>query len=193
MKKIILIDNYDSFTFNLYHYLSSLKVSVDVIRNDQITSKEILKKRYNKIVISPGPGNPNQSGNCLKIVKSLYKKIPILGVCLGHQSIGQAFGAKIVKASKIMHGKTSKVSNLGSKIFKGLPSSFEATRYHSLVIKNGTLPKNFRVISETIDNKKNVIMGIEHKNYPCYGVQFHPESIASVPFGKKIMKNFLNL
>ena len=110
-----------------------------------------------------------------------------------HQSIGQAFGAKIIKASKIMHGKTSKISNLGSKIFKGLPTSFEATRYHSLVIKNGTLPKNFKVISETIDDKKNVIMGIEHKNYPCYGVQFHPESIASVPFGKKIMKNFLNL
>ena len=109
MKKIVLIDNYDSFTFNLYHYLSSLKVHVDVIRNDKITSKEILKRKYNKIVISPGPGNPNQSGNCLKIVKSLYKKIPILGVCLGHQIIGQVFGSKIVQARKLMHGKTSKI------------------------------------------------------------------------------------
>jgi len=109
MKKIILIDNYDSFTFNLYHYLSSLKVDVKVIRNDKITSEEILKRKYNKIVISPGPGNPNQSGNCLKIVKSLYKKIPILGVCLGHQIIGQVFGSKIVQAKKVMHGKTSKI------------------------------------------------------------------------------------
>ncbi len=109
MKKIILIDNYDSFTFNLYHYLSSLKVNVDVIRNDKITSDDILKRKYNKIVISPGPGNPNQSGNCLKIVKTLYKKIPILGVCLGHQIIGQVFGSKIVQAKKLMHGKTSKI------------------------------------------------------------------------------------
>ena len=109
MNKIILIDNYDSFTFNLYHYLSSLKVNVDVIRNDQITSKEILKKKYNKIVISPGPGNPNQSGNCLRIVKSLHKKIPILGVCLGHQIIGQVFGSKIIQAKRLMHGKTSKI------------------------------------------------------------------------------------
>tara|TARA_B100000609_G_scaffold69817_1_gene55504 strand:- start:128 stop:523 length:396 start_codon:yes stop_codon:yes gene_type:complete len=118
MKKIILIDNYDSFTFNLYHYLSSLKVYVDVIRNDQITSKEILKKRYNKIVISPGPGNPNQSGNCLKIVKSLYKKIPILGVCLGHQIIGQVFGSKIVQAKRLMHGKTSKIMSKKTGILK---------------------------------------------------------------------------
>ena len=109
MKKIILIDNYDSFTFNLYHYLSSLKVKVDVIRNDQINSKDIIDEKYNKIVISPGPGNPNQSGNCLKIVKSLYKKIPILGVCLGHQIIGQVFGSKIVQTRKLMHGKTSKI------------------------------------------------------------------------------------
>ena len=118
MKKIILIDNYDSFTFNLYHYLSSLKVKVDVIRNDQITSNEILKRKYNKIVISPGPGNPDQSGNCLKIVKSLYKKIPILGVCLGHQIIGQVFGSKIIQAKKLMHGKTSKIISKKLGIFK---------------------------------------------------------------------------
>ncbi len=190
---ILLIDNYDSFTYNLVHYVEELGHNVQVYRNDKISLKKIAKLNPKKIIISPGPCTPNEAGICLDLVKRFYDKMPILGVCLGHQSIGQAFGAKIIKASKIMHGKTSKVSNLGSKIFKGLPKSFEATRYHSLVIKNGTLPKNFRVISETIDNKKNVIMGIEHENYPCYGVQFHPESIASVPFGKKIMKNFLNL
>ena len=190
---ILLIDNYDSFTYNLVHYVEELGHNVQVYRNDKISLKKIEKLNPKKIIISPGPCTPNEAGICLDLVKKFYDKMPILGVCLGHQSIGQAFGAKIIKASKIMHGKTSKVSNLGSKIFKGLPTSFEATRYHSLVIKNGTLPKNFRVISETIDNKKNVIMGIEHENYPCYGVQFHPESIASVPFGKKIMKNFLNL
>jgi len=190
---ILLIDNYDSFTYNLVHYVEELGHKVQVYRNDKISLKKISKLNPKKIIISPGPCTPNEAGICLDLVKRFYDKMPILGVCLGHQSIGQAFGAKIIKASKIMHGKTSKVSNLGSKIFKGLPSSFEATRYHSLVIENGTLPKNFRVISETIDNKKNVIMGIEHENYPCYGVQFHPESIASVPFGKKIMKNFLNL
>ncbi len=190
---ILLIDNYDSFTYNLVHYVEELGHNVQVYRNDKISLKKIVKLNPKKIIISPGPCTPNDAGICLDLVKRFYDKMPILGVCLGHQSIGQAFGAKIIKASKIMHGKTSKVSNLGSKIFKGLPTSFEATRYHSLVIKNGTLPKNFRVISETIDNKKNVIMGIEHENYPCYGVQFHPESIASVPFGKKIMKNFLNL
>ena len=190
---ILLIDNYDSFTYNLVHYVEELGYNVQVYRNDKISLKKIEKLNPKKIIISPGPCTPNEAGICLDLVKRFYNKMPILGVCLGHQSIGQAFGAKIIKAGKIMHGKTSKVSNLGSKIFKGLPSSFEATRYHSLVIKNGTLPKNFRVISETIDNKKNVIMGIEHENYPCYGVQFHPESIASVPFGKKIMKNFLNL
>ena len=190
---ILLIDNYDSFTYNLVHYVEELGHNVQVYRNDKISLKKIAKLNPKKIIISPGPCTPNEAGICLDLIKRFYDKIPILGVCLGHQSIGQAFGAKIIKASKIMHGKTSKISNLGSKIFKGLPSSFEATRYHSLVIKNGTLPKNFRVISETIDNKKNVIMGIEHEDYPCYGVQFHPESIASVPFGKKIMKNFLNL
>ena len=190
---ILLIDNYDSFTYNLVHYVEELGHNVEVYRNDKISLKKISKLDPKKIIISPGPCTPNEAGICLDLVKKFYDKMPILGVCLGHQSIGQAFGAKIIKASKIMHGKTSKISNLGSKIFKGLPTSFEATRYHSLVIKNGTLPKNFKVISETIDDKKNVIMGIEHKNYPCYGVQFHPESIASVPFGKKIMKNFLNL
>ena len=143
--KIILIDNYDSFTFNLYHYLSSLKVKVDVIRNDKITDKQIVKEKYNKIVISPGPGNPNQSGNCIKIVKSLYKRIPILGVCLGHQIIGQVFGSKIIQAKKLMHGKTSIIESNMSGVLKNLPSRFEATRYHSLIIDKETLSKDLEI------------------------------------------------
>ena len=189
MKKIILIDNYDSFTFNLYHYLSSLKVKVDVIRNDQITSNEILKKKYNKIVISPGPGNPDQSGNCLKIVKSLYKKIPILGVCLGHQIIGQVFGSKIVQAKKLMHGKTSKIISKKSGILKNLPKSFEATRYHSLIIDKKTLSKHLEI---TAESKDGLVMGVQHKKYNVHGVQFHPESIKT-KLGIKILKNFIRL
>ena len=189
MKKIILIDNYDSFTFNLYHYLSSLKVKVDVIRNDQITSNEILKRKYNKIVISPGPGNPDQSGNCLKIVKSLYKKIPILGVCLGHQIIGQVFGSKIVQAKKLMHGKTSKIISKKVGILKNLPKSFEATRYHSLIIDKKTLSKHLEI---TAESKDGLVMGVQHKKYNVHGVQFHPESIKT-KLGIKILKNFIRL
>ena len=189
MKKIILIDNYDSFTFNLYHYLSSLKVKVDVIRNDQITSNEILKRKYNKIVISPGPGNPDQSGNCLKIVKSLYKKIPILGVCLGHQIIGQVFGSKIVQAKKLMHGKTSKIISKKLGILRNLPKSFEATRYHSLIIDKKTLSKHLEI---TAESKDGLVMGVQHKKYNVHGVQFHPESIKT-KLGIKILKNFIRL
>ena len=189
MKKIILIDNYDSFTFNLYHYLSSLKVFVDVIRNDKISSKEILKRRYNKIVISPGPGNPNQSGNCLKIVKSLYKKIPILGVCLGHQIIGQVFGSKIIQARKLMHGKTSKITSKKNGILKNLPKTFEATRYHSLIIDKKTLSNDLEITAET---KDGLIMGVQHKKYDVHGVQFHPESIKT-KLGIKILKNFIRI
>ena len=189
MRKIILIDNYDSFTFNLYHYLSSLKVNVDVIRNDKISSKEILKKKYNKIVISPGPGNPNQSGNCLKIVKSLYKKVPILGVCLGHQIIGQVFGSKIIQAKKLMHGKTSKIISKKIGILKNLPKNFEATRYHSLIIDKNSLSKDLEVTAET---KDGLIMGIQHKKYDVHGVQFHPESIKTKT-GIKILKNFIRI
>ena len=189
MRKIILIDNYDSFTFNLYHYLSSLKVNVDVIRNDKISSKEILKKKYNKIVISPGPGNPNQSGNCLKIVKSLYKKLPILGVCLGHQIIGQVFGSKIVQARKLMHGKTSKIISRRTGILKNLPKTFEATRYHSLIIEKKSLAKDLEITAET---KDGLIMGVKHKKYHVHGVQFHPESIKT-KLGIKILKNFIRI
>ena len=189
MKKIILIDNYDSFTFNLYHYLSSLNVDVDVIRNDKISSTDIIKKRYNKIVISPGPGNPNQSGNCLKIVKSLYKKIPILGVCLGHQIIGQVFGSKIIQAKKLMHGKTSKILSKKTGILKNLPKTFEATRYHSLIIDKKSLSKDLEITAET---KDGLIMGVRHKNYHVHGVQFHPESIKT-KIGIKILNNFIRI
>ena len=187
--KIVLIDNYDSFTFNLYHYLSSIKnVKVDVIRNDKINSKDIIKKKYNKIVISPGPGNPKQSGNCIKIVKDLHKRIPILGVCLGHQIIGEVFGSKVVQARKLMHGKTSIIYNYKKGILKNLPNKFEATRYHSLIVDKKGLSKNLIVTAET---KDGIIMGLMHKKYNIHGVQFHPESIKTI-IGIKILKNFIN-
>ncbi len=186
--KILLIDNYDSFTFNLYHYISSLNIKVDVIRNDKINYKSILKNKYDKIVISPGPGNPNQSGNCLDIVKRLYKKIPILGVCLGHQIIGQVFGCKIIQAKKLMHGKTSKIRSLNLGILKKLPKNFEATRYHSLIIDKKTLSKELKITAYSEDL---VIMGVMHKKYNVHGVQFHPESIKTL-IGMKILKNFIN-
>ena len=186
--KIILIDNYDSFTFNLYHYVSSLGVTVDVIRNDEITHKQIIKNKYDKIIISPGPGNPNQSGNCIKIVKALYKKIPILGVCLGHQIIGQVFGSKIIQANKLMHGKTSIIKSKKIGILKNLPSKFVATRYHSLIIDKKTLSNQLEITSET---KDGIIMGVMHKEYNIHGVQFHPESIKTT-IGIKILKNFIN-
>ena len=188
MMKILLIDNYDSFTFNLYHYISSLKISVDVFRNDKITDKEILRKKYNKIVISPGPGYPSQAGNCIKIVRSLYKKIPILGVCLGHQVIGQVFGSKIVQANKLMHGKTSLIISKKIGILKNAPRKFEATRYHSLIIDKKTISKDLVITAET---SEGIIMGIKHKKYNIHGVQFHPESIKT-PIGIKLLKNFIN-
>ena len=186
--KILLIDNYDSFTFNLYHYLSSLKIKVNVIRNDKITNNEIIKNNYNRIVISPGPGNPSQAGNCLKIVKALYKDIPILGVCLGHQIIAQVFGSKIIQAKKLMHGKTSMIRSNRIGILKNLPTKFEATRYHSLIIDKKTLSKELEITAET---KDGIIMGVKHKEYNVHGVQFHPESIKTT-IGIKILKNFIN-
>ena len=185
--KTLLIDNYDSFTYNLYHYLLSLKCHVEVIRNDKITTQEIIRKNYKKIVISPGPGNPNQAGNCLKIVKDLSKKTPILGVCLGHQVIGQAFGAKIINAKKLMHGKTSKILHNNEGIFKGVKNSLVGTRYHSLIIDQKTLSEDFIITAKT---KDNVIMGIMHKNFNLHGVQFHPESIKTSE-GMKLIKNFI--
>jgi len=190
---ILIIDNYDSFTYNLVHYVEEHNYKVQVFRNDKITLQKIRKLKPKKIIISPGPCTPDEAGISMDLIKYFYKKFPILGVCLGHQSIGQAFNAKIIKASKIMHGKVSTVTNKGSEIFKGLPKKFDATRYHSLVIKNNTLPEYFKIISDTIDDNKKVIMGIQHIKYPIYGVQFHPESIATTPYGKKIIKNFLEI
>ena len=186
--KILLIDNYDSFTFNLYHYVSSLGVKVDVVRNDKITHTQILKIKYDKIIISPGPGNPDQSGNCIKIVKALYRKIPILGVCLGHQIIGQVFGSNIIQANKLMHGKTSTIKSKKIGILKNLPSKFEATRYHSLIVDKKTLSDQLEITAETEDG---IIMGLMHKKYNIHGVQFHPESIKTI-IGIKILRNFIN-
>ena len=185
--KILLIDNYDSFTYNLFHYLSSLKTKVQVYRNDKINTPDIIKKGFDRIVISPGPGNPNQSGNCLKIVREIHKKIPILGVCLGHQIIGQVFGSKIIQAKKLMHGKTSIIISKKIGILKNLPKNFEATRYHSLIIDKKTLSKDLEITAET---KEGLIMGIKHKKYNLHGVQFHPESIKT-KLGIKILKNFI--
>ena len=186
--KILLLDNYDSFTYNLYHYISSLNTKVDVVRNDKITSKKIIEKKYDKIVISPGPGNPNQSGNCINILKTLHKEIPFLGVCLGHQIIGQVFGSKIVQAKKLMHGKTSLIKSKKIGILKNLPHTFEATRYHSLIIDRDSLSKDLEITAETDDG---VIMGVQHKKFNIHGVQFHPESIRT-KLGLKILRNFIN-
>ena len=185
--KTLLIDNYDSFTYNLYHYLLTLKCKVDVVRNDKINSSDILKKKYKKIVISPGPGNPNQAGNCLKIVKDVYKKIPILGVCLGHQVIGQAFGGKIISAKNLMHGKTSKIKHTKKGLFKNIKNNFEATRYHSLIVDRKRLSKDLIITAET---KNKTIMGLMHKFYDIHGFQFHPESI-STKVGMKLIENFI--
>tara|TARA_Y100000590_G_C15695513_1_gene1004976 strand:- start:441 stop:1007 length:567 start_codon:yes stop_codon:yes gene_type:complete len=185
--KVLLIDNYDSFTYNLYHYLSSLKCKVDVYRNDKIEINKIKKNKYKKIVISPGPGHPDQTGNCPKIVKYFYKKIPILGVCLGHQIIGKVFGSKIIGARKLMHGKTSLIKHNGKGIFKGVKKVISATRYHSLIIDKKNFSTELIITAET---KDNIIMGIMHKRYNIHGVQFHPESFKT-PEGMKLLKNFL--
>ena len=185
--KILLIDNYDSFTYNLFHYISKLNKNVEVIRNDKIDGKTILRKKFHKIVISPGPGNPNQAGNCLKIVKEVYKKIPILGVCLGHQIIGQVFGGKIIHAKNLMHGKTSKIKHNKMGLFKNIKKNFEATRYHSLVVDRKKFPKTLIITAET---RNKTIMGLMHKEYNIHGFQFHPESI-NTKVGMKLIKNFI--
>ncbi len=185
--KILIIDNYDSFTYNLYHYVSKFKINVDVIRNDKIDAKNIFKKKYNKVVISPGPGNPDQAGNCLKIVKQIHKKIPILGVCLGHQIIGQVFGGKIISAKNLMHGKTSKIKHNKKGLFKNIQNNFVATRYHSLVVDRKNFPKNLVITAET---RNSTIMALMHKDYNIHGFQFHPESI-NTKVGMKLIKNFI--
>ena len=186
---ILLIDNYDSFTFNIYHYLSELGAKIKVYRNDKISINKILKINPKAIILSPGPCTPNEAGICLDLVKKLYQKFSILGICLGHQSIGQAFGGKIIQCSEIMHGKVCNIKHNNHLLFKDINSSFMATRYHSLIIENKTLHNDFEIIAKT---DKNIIMGISHKRFKLYGLQFHPESIGT-KVGKNILKNYLNL
>ena len=186
---ILVIDNYDSFTYNLVQYLGELGVKQTVVRNDQITIEEIRKLKPEAIVISPGPCTPKEAGVSVDVVRELHKDIPILGVCLGHQAIGEAFGGNIVKASSVMHGKTSLIEHNGTGVFKSVASPFQGTRYHSLIIERATLPSSLDVTAWTDDG---TIMGVQHKQYPVFGVQFHPESIAT-QHGKKILKNFLSM
>ena len=184
-----MIDNYDSFTYNLVQYLGSLGAKVIVKRNDEIELQEIKKIDPDAIVISPGPCTPKEAGISVPLVKSYYKEYPILGVCLGHQSIGYAFGGKIVNAKRLMHGKTSQIFHNGEGVFKNLPSPFTAVRYHSLVIDKETLPQELKITAESDDGE---IMGIQHVKYPVFGVQFHPESILS-QYGMEVLKNFLEI
>lgn len=186
---ILLIDNYDSFTYNLLHYLGELGAKVEVRRNDAITVDEVIKMNPQGIVISPGPCDPDRAGICLDLIKKAAGKIPILGVCLGHQAIAQAFGGKIVRAPEPMHGKVSNIKHTGKGIFKNVPDNFEATRYHSLVAEKASFPAELEVTAET---KDGVIMGLAHRNHDIYGVQFHPESILS-QHGHKILQNFLDI
>jgi anthranilate synthase component II len=186
---LILIDNYDSFTYNLVHYLGELGAEVVVHRNDALSVADVLAARPKAIVLSPGPCTPNEAGICLELVKAAGPKIPLLGVCLGHQSIGQAYGGDVVRAPSLMHGKTSTVSHTGEGIFDGVPDRFTATRYHSLLVQRSTLPSALTITAETDDG---LIMGLAHREYPVHGVQFHPESIAS-EHGHLLLANFLAL
>ena len=190
---ILMIDNYDSFTFNIVQYLGELGANVLVKRNDKITLDEIDKINPEKIVISPGPCTPNEAGISIEVVKKYYKIKPILGVCLGHQTIGQAFGGKIVSAKSIMHGKTSKITHEADYLFNGIPQQFTATRYHSLVIQEESFPDSLIITARTNDNDQDTeIMGLRHKKHNLFGVQFHPESILT-EFGHKLLENFLNV
>lgn len=186
---ILVIDNYDSFTYNLVQYLGELGADLNVYRNDKITIKEIEDLKPEKILISPGPGYPKDAGISVQVIKEFGGKIPILGVCLGHQSIGEAFGGKIVQAKRLLHGKTSMINHDGKTIFKGLPNPFEATRYHSLIIERSSLPDCLEISAWT---KEDEIMGVRHKEFKVEGIQFHPESILTTE-GKKLLKNFLNI
>ena len=189
---LLMIDNYDSFTYNLVQYFGELGVEVSVHRNDMISVSEIEKLNPKYIVISPGPCTPNEAGISIEAIKHFTGKKPILGVCLGHQSIGQAFGGKIIHAKQIMHGKTSQMHHQGVGVFKGLPNPFEATRYHSLVIEKDSIPDCLEITAWTLDanNAIDEIMGVRHKQFAIEGVQFHPESILTTP-GHTLLRNFL--
>ena len=184
---ILVIDNYDSFTYNLVQYLGEMGVKIEVARNDELTVEDILKKKPDHLLISPGPCSPKEAGISVDIIKKLGGKIPILGVCLGHQSIGYAYGGDIVRAKKLMHGKTSQISHDGKGVFKDMPNPFKATRYHSLAIKKETLPDSLIITAQSEDGE---IMGVRHKSLPVEGVQFHPESILTES-GRILLRNFI--
>jgi anthranilate synthase/aminodeoxychorismate synthase-like glutamine amidotransferase len=184
---VLLIDNYDSFTYNLYQYMGELGVETTVVRNDQITVDQALARRPSAIVISPGPGTPDQAGITLDLIKAAAGRVAVLGVCLGHQALGQAFGGKVVRAPRLMHGKVSEVHHDGRTIFTGLPAPFTATRYHSLVVAREGLPECLEISAWTDDG---VVMGLRHRELPLEGVQFHPESILTSA-GKQLLSNFL--
>lgn len=188
---LLVIDNYDSFTYNLVQYLGELGADMQVVRNDKISLEKIERLNPERIVISPGPGRPEGAGISVELIKAFYDKIPILGVCLGHQCLGVAFGGKIIHAKRLMHGKTSRIEHNNKGIFKSISNPFEATRYHSLVIDKKTMPKCFAVTCRTKDRDRE-IMGIKHKDYPVWGVQFHPESVLTKS-GKDILRNFLEV
>ena len=186
---VLVIDNYDSFTYNLVQYFGELGQVVKVVRNDALSVREIAALAPSRIVISPGPCTPNEAGVSLQVLDELAGRVPILGVCLGHQSLGQAFGGKVVRAKTIMHGKTSMIRHNGSGVFAGIPDPFEATRYHSLVVERASMPDELTTVAETDDR---LVMGLAHKTLPVHGVQFHPESIAS-EHGHLMLKNFLDI
>ncbi len=186
---ILLLDNYDSFTYNLAQYLGELGCTLEVHRNDKISVEQIARKKPERIVISPGPCTPQEAGISVELIQKLAEEFPILGVCLGHQAIGAAFGAKIIRAPKLLHGKTSEIEHDGKGIFRSLPNPFTATRYHSLIVERKSLPRELEVTAETRDG---VIMGLRHRKYKVEGVQFHPESVLTES-GKQLLKNFLAL
>jgi anthranilate synthase component 2 len=186
---IVLIDNYDSFTFNLFHYLGGLGADVVVHRNDKISPADVMAMEPDAIVLSPGPCTPNEAGICLELIAKAAPAIPLLGVCLGHQAIGQAFGGKVVRASVPMHGKLSVVHHNSSGVFRGINGPFKATRYHSLIVERRSMPAELAVTAQTDDG---VVMGLMHESLPVHGVQFHPESIAS-EHGHRLLKNFLDI
>ena len=186
---IVLIDNYDSFTFNLFHYLGGLGADVVVYRNDKVTADKVMAMDPEAIVLSPGPCTPNDAGICLELIAKASPTIPVLGVCLGHQAIGQAFGGKVVRAPTLVHGKLSEIRHQGEGVFRGINGPFKATRYHSLVVERGSLPADLNVTAETDDR---LIMGLAHRTLAVHGVQFHPESIAS-EHGHLILRNFLDI
>jgi len=185
---IVIVDNYDSFTYNLVQYFGEIEPDIRVFRNDAIDVAGIRALKPDRIIVSPGPCTPNEAGISCDVIRELGPEIPILGVCLGHQAIGQVFGGDVVRADRIMHGKISEIKHAGNRLFAGVPSPFTATRYHSLIIKRDTCPNCLEITAETTDMGE--IMGVAHKKYPIWGVQFHPESILT-PHGKQIVKNFM--